>query len=170
MVINMSSLPESRKHRFNVFDFILIILIIAVITVAAVKLIRSNPNLISGGDQTAICVVTSEALPKALDGQIKVGDLIYDSESSQLLGKVTAVSSEVYKLKGINENTGETVTTDVEDKITLTLTLEAPVWLENGIYNVDGYRLSVGKAMSVRTERVSVSGECTSLTLKDKTA
>ncbi len=164
----MASLPQGRKHRFNVFDFILIILIIALVTVTAVKFIRANPGVISGGDKTAICVITAENLPEALKEQIQVGDSLYDTESSQLLGNVTEVKYEVYKLKGINELTGNAVTTDVEGKITLTVTIETRVWLDNGTYNVDGYRLSVGRTMSVRTDRLAVSGECSSLTLKDE--
>ncbi len=166
----MASISQNKKHRFNVFDFILIVLVVIVITVTTVKFIRSNPGIISGGGQNAVFTVTTVALPEALKEQIKVGDSIYDTESSQLLGKVTAVSSDVYKLYGINEATGAAVTTDVEGKIVLTITVEAPVWFENGTYNIDGYRISVGKAISVRTDSVSVSGECSSLTVTEKTA
>lgn len=164
----MASLPQNRKHRFNVFDFILIILVVIVITVTTVKFIRSNPNTISGGDKTAVCVITTEALPEALKEQIKEGDIIYDTASSQLLGKITSVQSDVYKLYGVNELNGSSIATDVEGKITLTLTVETSVWLEDGTYNVDGYRLSVGKEMSVRTSSVAVKGECTALTVTDK--
>ncbi len=170
MEIFMASISQNKKHRFNVFDFILIVLVIIIITVTTVKFIRSNPGIISGGGQNAVFTVTTVALPEMLKDQIKVGDSIYDTESSQLLGKVTAVQSDIYKLSGINEATGATVTTDVEGKIVLTLTVEAPVWFENGTYNIDGYRISVGKAVSVRTDSVSVSGECTALTITEKTS
>ncbi len=166
----MASISQNKKHRFNVFDFILIVLVIIIITVTTVKFIRSNPGIISGGGQNAVFTVTTVALPEMLKEQIKVGDSIYDTESSQLLGKVTAVQSDVYKLSGINESTGATVTTDIEGKIVLTITVEAPVWFENGTYNIDGYRISVGKPISVRTDSVSVSGECTALTVTERAA
>ena len=41
---------------------------------------------------------------------------------------------------------------------------------ENGTYTVDGYRISVGKAVSVRTDNVYVKGECVSLNVTDKAA
>ncbi len=170
MEIFMASISQNKKHRFNVFDFILIILVIVVITLTTVKFIRSNPGIISGGGQNAVFTVTTEALPEMLKDGIKVGDSIYDTSSSQLLGKVTEVQSDVYKLSGVNEATGATVTTDVDGKIVLKITVEAPVWFEDGTYNIDGYRISVGKAVSVRTDSVSVSGECTALTVTEKTA
>lgn len=156
---------QNKKHRLNIFDFILIFLVIIALTVSIVKIIRSNPNIISGGDKTAVCTVVTEALPEALKDQIKVGDLIYDSESSQLLGKVTAVTYETYKLSGTNELTGVTSYTEVAGKVTLTVTFESSVWFEDGGYNVDGYRLSVGKAVSLRTSGVAVNGKCTALTV-----
>ena len=166
----MASLSQNRKHRFNVFDFILIVLVIIVITLTTVKIIRSNPNTISGGDKTAVCVITVSAIPEELKDQINKDDLLYDTESSQLLGKVTDVKYETYKLTGVNEATGDVSTTEVSGKVTLTITFETSVWLEDGTYNIDGYRLSVGKVMSVRTGRVAVSGECSDLTVNDKTA
>ena len=170
MKVIMANISQNKKHRFNVFDFLLIVLVIAVITVTTVNFIRSNPAIITGGNQNAVFTVSTDALPEMLKDQIKVGQQIYDTESSQLLGKITAVESDVYKLTGINEATGETVSTDVEGKITVTITVEAPVWFEHGLYNVDGYRLSVGKTMSIRTNSVSVSGICTSLVITEKTA
>ena len=164
----MANISQNKKHRFNVFDFMLILLVIVIITLTTVKFIRSNPTFISGGTQNAVFVITTEALPSELDGQIKVGDQLYDTESSQVLGKVTSVESGIYKISGINEMTGETVATDVAGKIVLTITVEAPVWFENGTYNVDGYRISVGKAVSVRTDNAFAKGECISLTVTDK--
>ena len=122
----MSSLSSGeKKHRLNALDFLLIILIVGAIAAAIVIVVRSNPNIISGGDKTALCTVTATALPESLKELVKVGDLIYDSESSQLLGKVTEVKAEPYKLNGTNELTGATATTEVEGKITLTVTFEA---------------------------------------------
>lgn len=166
----MASISQNKKHRFNVFDFILIVLVIVIVTLTAVKFIRSNPGIISGGEKNAVFTVTTDALPEMLKDKIKVGDSIYDTASSQLLGKVTAVQSDTYKLSGVNEITGDTVTTDVDGKIVLIITVEAPVWFSDGTYNIDGYRISVGKAVSVRTDNVSVSGECTALTVSEKTA
>ena len=166
----MASQSQKKKHGLNVFDFILIILVIIVLTVSVVKLIRSNPNIISGGNVTAVCTVTTEALPETLKEQINVGDLIYDTESSQLLGKVTDIKSDVYRLTGTNEKTGETASTDISGKVVLIITFEAPVWFEDGSYNVDGYRLSIGREMHVRTTRVAINGECTALTVSEKTA
>lgn len=165
----MASL-SSKKHRFNVFDFILILLVIVVITLTTVKFIRSNPAIISGGDKTAVCVITTAPLPEALKDQIKVDDLVYDTESSQLIGRVTEIKSDVYKLTGVNESTGDTATTDVEGKITLTITVSTSVWFEDGIYNIDGYRISIGKEMALRTNNVAFSGDCTALTITEKTA
>lgn len=166
----MANISQNKKYRFNLFDFALILLVVVVITLTTVKFIRSNPAIISGGTQDAVFVITTEALPSELDGQIKVGDQLYDTESSQVLGRVTAVESSAYKLSGINELTGETVTTEVDGRIVVTVTVETSVWLENGTYTVDGYRISVGKAVSVRTDNVYVKGECVSLNVTDKAA
>ncbi len=165
----MATSQNKKFHHFNVFDFLLIVLVVIVITVTAVNFIRSNPNKISGGNKQAIYDITTSALPEALSDQIKQGDFIYDTESGQLLGTVTNVLSSPYSIYGINEQTQESVLTEVDGKIFLKITITSPVWYRDDLYDIDGYRISVGKTMSVRTNNVVVSGECSSLTITEKT-
>ena len=112
----MSSLSSGeRKHRLNALDFLLIILIVGAIAAAVVIVVRSNPNIISGGDKEIEYVVKSEGLPSQLKGCISVGDLIYDDATNQVIGTVVAVSEAPTKLVGYSP-TGEPVYTEVDGK------------------------------------------------------
>jgi hypothetical protein len=170
---NQSS--SGKSHRINAFDFLLIILVVGVISIAVINVIRANPNKISSANKEAHYTITTEALPKSVLEQVAIGDYVYDSETGQVIGKVSAVTSEEYALIGENA-LGETVKTPIEDKIILTVTVNSPIWTNSSSYTIDGYRIAVGKTMSIRTapasedseKGIAVVGECKSITISDK--
>ena len=154
--------PGEKPRRLNALDFLLIILILGAVAVAVVTVIRSNPNIISGGDVQIRYVITSENIPEAVSLNIKTGDQIYDDVSNQLLGTVTAVTVTQSSLKGYDEN-GNLVLTPIEGKTDISITVEASVWADENPYKIDNYRIAVGSEISYHSANISLSGKCVSI-------
>ena len=149
----MASPVSNGKRRINSLDFLLIVLIIAIVTIAIVSVVRSNPNRISGGDTEIEYTVKCELLDEKIADKIKIGDSIYDNDSNQLLGTVTKIS----------EPEHITVKNDQTDKINLTITIKAKVWLEDGYYSIDKYRIAAGKQIKFHSDKMSISGYCSAI-------
>ena len=156
----MSSPVSSGKRRINFLDFLLIILIIAVISAAIVSVIRSNPNRISGGDKEIVYTVKCEMVDAGIAYLIKPGDTIYDNETNQLLGTVKTVSEPQPQYA---QNTRLPLDTIDTGKIDFYITVKAKVWVDDGMYSIDKYPISAGKTVSFHSNKVSVSGLCTSI-------
>lgn len=156
----MSSPVSSGKRRINFLDFLLIVLIIAVISAAIVSVIRSNPNRISGGDKEVVYTVKCEMVDAGIFYKIKEGDSIYDNETNQLLGKVVTVSEPQPKSAYNASSPSEVIETG---KIDLYITVKAKVWVDDGMYSIDKYPIAAGKTIEFHSDKVSVSGLCTSI-------
>ncbi len=149
------------KRKINFLDFLLIVLIIATISAAIVSVIRSNPNQISGGDAEIVYKIKCEMVDATAAKSIQGGDTIYDNETNQLLG--TLVSHPTVTQVTAKDESGADV--DI-GKVTVVLEVKAQIWKENGIYSIDGYRISEGKEIMFHSEGFSYTGLCTELTLK----
>lgn len=160
----MSSLSSGeRKHRLNALDFLLIILIVGAIAAAVAIVVRSNPNIISGGDKEIEYVIKSDGLPSQLNGCISVGDLIYDDETNQVIGTVIAVNEAPATLKGYDTATGKPVYTEVTGKTNIAITVKATVWADGSSYKIDNYRIAVGMDVSFHTHATALSGQITKI-------
>lgn len=160
----MSSLSSGGKpHRLNALDFLLIILIVGAIAAAIVIVVRSNPNIISGGDKDIEYVIESGDLPSQLTGCIMVGDVIYDADSNQVIGTVVAVNETPHKLIGYTPVTGTPVYTEVEGRIDISITVKATVWADGSSYKIDNYRIAVGKDVSFHSVSTALNGEITAI-------
>ena len=160
----MSSLSSGeKKHRLNALDFLLIILIVGAIAAAIVIVVRSNPNIISGGDKEIEYVIKSEGLPSQLNGSIAVGDLIYDDATNQVIGTVIAVSEAPSTLKGYDPQTGEPVYTEIAGKTDITITVKATVWADGSSYKIDNYRIASGMDVSFHSHATALRGQITKI-------
>lgn len=154
----MSTPVSNGKRKINFLDFLLIILVIAIISAAVVTVIRSNPGSISGGDKDIVYTVKCEMLDAGIATMLHIGDSIYDNETNQLLGSVVSVTEPTY-ITAYDKN-GTPFDTG---KINITLTLKASVWVEDGVYTIDKYRITAGKTLDFHTDKVSVSGYCSAI-------
>ena len=160
----MSSLSSGgKKHRLNALDFLLIILIVGAIAAAVVIVVRSNPNIISGGDKEIEYVVKSEALPSQLKGSIAVGDLIYDDATNQVIGTVVAVNESPTILVGYEPITGKPVYTEIAGKTDISITVKATVWADGSSYKIDNYRIAVGMDVSFHSHATALRGQITKI-------
>lgn len=159
----MSTINSGDKvRRMNALDFLLVILILGAIAVAIATVIRSNPNIISGGDKKISYVITTENIFEEVSGNIKAGDQIYDDVSNQLLGTVTEVTVTPSYLKGYDSD-GVLVLTPIEGKFDIAVTVEAAVWADGSSYRIDSYRIAVGREISYHSDSISLIGTCVSI-------
>ena len=156
----MANPVSNGKRRFNSLDILLAILILVIVIFAIVSVVRSNPDRISGGDKEIEYTVKCELLDSNIANKIKVGDSIYDNETNQLLGTVTKISEpEQIKASGIP------LLDITTDKINLTITVKAKVWLEDGCYSIDEYRIAAGKNIQFHSDKISIGGYCSAISV-----
>ena len=154
----MSASVSNGKRRINFLDFLLIVLVIAIITASVVTVIRSNPNRISGGDKVIVYTVKCEMVDVAMANKFHIGDSIYDNVTNQLLGTVYT-TPEAVPIIAKDENGNDYDT----GKIALTLSVKASVWVEDGMYTIDKYRISAGQDVSFHSDKVYVNGYCSDI-------
>ncbi len=150
----MSSANRGRgKYRFNIID-ILLIVVIAVSISAILFLyfydgrIIKNENEVNSVD--VIYTVSQKELPAVLRGKINIGDLVTEEESLSELGQVIDVeyTDSVYLgYDGENNRFEELYPGKIDVKIRISA---KAIVDKNGIYNVNGYMLNIGKEAALR--------------------
>ena len=156
----MPSSVSNGKHKINFLDFLLIILIIAIISAAIVSVIRSNPNRISGGDTKITYKIKCEMVDKNAAQNLQTADFIYDNNSNQLLGSIIAIENTPVMANDISQFGAPLIATD---KVTITITVSANAWKDNGVYSIDSFRIAAGQELEFHSEQLSLSGLCVSL-------
>ncbi len=152
-----------KKHKLNALDVLLIIVLFGVIAMVAASIVRANPGIVSGGDKEVSYVIQVKNIPEVLKESIAIGDKLYDDESGQLLGEVTAFSTEQSFLTGYGDNSVPVVT-PIDGNIDMLITLKVEVWVEKNAIKIDGFRLSIGKDISCHSQNLAVTGKCVSIT------
>lgn len=150
----MSSANRGRgKYRFNVIDILLIVVI--AVSIAAILFLyfydgrmSKNENEVNSVD--IIYTVSQKEIPAILRGKINIGDIVTEEESLCELGQVIDVeyTDSVYSGYDSENNRFEEL---YPGKIDVKIRISAKAVVdENGIYNVNGYILNIGKEAALR--------------------
>lgn len=163
----MSTVNRGRgKYRFNIIDILLILVI--VISVASILFlyfydgrIKNNENAENSVD--VIYTVSQKEIPAILRGKINIGDLVTEGESLAELGQVIDVeyTDSVYSGFDSENNRFEELypgKIDVKIRISAKATVD-----ENGVYNVNGYMLNIGKEAELRFPYYTGETVCVSI-------
>lgn len=156
-------MPTTKpKHRFNAVDALIIVLILAVIAAGAFIFTRSVRNNNSGSFDIEY-VIELRTVRDELANNIQIGTKVVDSAKKYQLGEVIAVSVSPAKFTGTDLINGELVYYDYPEHSDVSLTVKTTATLDSdGMYIVDnGYRLSVGTTIYVRTPDYVGTGYCT---------
>ncbi len=157
-------MTETKKKRsFNVVDALIILLILAVVAVGAV-LLWSNSGKNGNANSFEIeYVVEFRTIRDEFTDNIEIGTKLVDSAKKYQLGEVIDVSSTPAKYTGVDLNTGELVYYDYPEHSDLSLTVRTVAALDDeGMFVIDnGYRISVGTTMYIRTPNYVGTGYCT---------
>ncbi len=150
----MSSVNRGKgKYRFNIIDILLILVI--VVSVAAILFLyfydgKINKNEKEVNSVDIIYTVSQNELPAILRGKINIGDLVTEEESLSEIGQVIDVeyTDSVYSGYDNENNRFEEL---YPGKIDVKIRISAKAIIdENGMYNVNGYMLNIGKGAELR--------------------
>lgn len=150
----MSTVNRGRgKYRFNIIDILLILVI--VISVASILFLyfydgRINNNENAENSVDIIYTVSQKEIPAILRGKINIGDIVTEEESLSELGQVIDVEYTDSMYSGY-DNENNRFEELYPGKIDVKIRISAKAIVdENGIYNVNGYMLNIGKDTNLR--------------------
>lgn len=160
----MSQNAQGAKHKFNFID---VIIILAVIAVAAAAVFIFGANQLFGDSQTVGVeyVLEFRQVREEFLGNFETGVEVVDASKKYRLGEVTAVSSTATIFTGTNLIDGTLYYSEYPERFDVTLTVSAQAKIDSdGMYILDeGYRMSVGTTVYVRTPNFTGTAYCTQI-------
>ena len=158
--------------KFNVLDVIIIVAVAFVATIALMLTIPKIQHRAKADEKTRISYsVTFYDVDANIVEQLSIsnGQTVTDAVSGIALGKVDGdkqiEEAYCYALNPVaDENGNYTVVKqkDVLGKTNITVTIEADaVYSEGKGYEIDGYRIAIGKEMQMRFPNYMGTGVCT---------
>lgn len=154
------------KTRFR-FNFIDVLLIIVILTAAALLLYIFTSSGVSlfGSSKTVTIEYTIEVkqVREEFRDLPKIGDFATESVTQYDIGNVTGISYSPTVYTGINRETGSLVIGEYPERINITFTLTAKAAYDGNEYSVGGYKIAVGKPISIRVPYFTGEGYCTTL-------
>ena len=141
------------KYSFNVIDILLLLVI--VLSVAAIVFLffydGSDKDVeVSDNTYEIVYTVKQEQLPGVLRGKINMGDAMFTLEGQKTLGRVIDFSYTNSVIKYFNPTDKVMASSMVEDKIDLTVKVNARATkVADNIFEVNGQLISVGQTFDV---------------------
>ncbi len=149
---------EKRKHKFNIFDVIVILIVAA----AAFGIWK----IASGGGEDVRAAVNfvmqSAPVPEDVADNVAPGDGVYERESGALIGRVVTCDSRSALYTGTAKD-GSSVTSDYPGYKTLYITCTADAGQRGGAYVSGGVTLSAGNKYTLMFPRLYCEAECISV-------
>lgn len=153
---------EPKMKKINLLD-VFIILVVLIVCLVGYKFIKGNDNLVNTStDKIIYQVRTSETLDEVYD-MIEISTPIYESRKNYCIGTVIDKQSEKTVRQGINIETGEYVTTEIDGRSDIILTIEADA--EKGIQDImiQDFELKVGSEAYVKGKGYAAIGYVVSI-------
>ncbi|MBR7142296.1 MAG: DUF4330 domain-containing protein [Clostridia bacterium] len=157
---------EKSSFRFNFLDLLLVILAVAVLLGGAYYYFGGFGGRSQGEDVTVTYTVEFTNVPSYLLDKPQVGDVVKDSVRLYHIGTITQVAYEPYLMTLVNEETGELVQAETPGRMNILLTIQAAGKLKNNQVEIDGFAMSVGVRVNVRSAHYVGSGFCTAMSYK----
>lgn len=157
------------KFRFNIIDALLILVILAAAVLLVWIFSSSNLNLFGSSEKVEIeYTVELRQIRDEFRGDsfFTEGDPVTDTVTLYDIGELISVSYSNAIYTGVNDN-GELVVSDYPNHINITLTIRAEADVSDDEYSLGGYKIAVGKAVSLRIPDFTGEGYCTSITETD---
>ncbi|MBR6916860.1 MAG: DUF4330 family protein [Clostridia bacterium] len=156
---------ETRKHRFNIVDVIVILLVLAAAALIGIKLFAAEEE--QNRVELTFVMQTLQAdidtmIPDELSPNVKEGDAVYDAESGRRIGTVVTCDSRPARYTGMSKS-GNTVVSDVSGYKTLYITCTAQGYEDPDAYYSDGVMISTGKQYRLMLPDLVCDVECISV-------
>ena len=154
-----------KKFRLNFVDIIIIIVILTATTLLAYIFLSSDIKLFEGSRKVTIeYKVELRRVREEFRDFISISDHATDTVTQYALGEVVDVEYAPTRYTGVNRSTGSLVFSDYPEHINITVTIRAEATANAGDYSLNGYKVAVGKQISMRTPNFINEGYCTQLT------
>ena len=156
---------NNRKLRFNAIDVIILLLIIAVVYVILNIFVFSD----SKNDTSAVnyktiqYVVEINNIDERFADSVKSGQTVQDAIEKKNIGTVVGVQSTQYKKNSFNYEELREVVSNVENKISMKITIEAEAVDTEYAYTVNGCEIRVGQQYSLILPDMYGVGYCIDL-------
>jgi hypothetical protein len=154
---------KKNKIRFNLIDLLIILVIAAaVFLLLYVFVFSGNKNQAEDVNYTNIRYVFEiQKVDSRFEDLVEVGQPVQDAVERRSIGTVTGVQAVPYQKLVYDANTGAEVAADVENMITLKITVEATAIETDRAFSVDGCIIKVGKQYSLALPGMYCVGYCT---------
>ncbi len=156
---------KNRKLRFNAVDVIILLLICAVVFVLMNIFVKNNDSTGTNtvNYKTIRYVVELSNIDERFAQSVKAGQVVQDAIEKKTIGTVVGVQSEPYKKINFSYEENKEVVSEVEDKITMKITIEAEAVDTEYAYTVNGCSILVGKQFSLMLPEMYGAGYCIDL-------
>ncbi|MDD4772455.1 MAG: DUF4330 domain-containing protein [Eubacteriales bacterium] len=154
-----------KKIRLNFIDIIIILVILTAIALLAYIFLSSDIKLFEGSRKVTIeYKVELRRVREEFRDFISISDHATDTVTQYALGEVVDVEYAPTRYTGVNRSTGSLVFSDYPEHINITVTIRAEATANGDDYSLNGYKVAVGKQISMRTPNFINEGYCTQLT------
>ncbi len=162
----MSEINQTRKHRFNAVDAVILALVIIVIG-AVVYLVGVKGSAGRGADGVTLeYIVEFRMINDEFVDNFVVGDKVIDSVAKYQVGEIVAVNAVGATFNGTDLQNGKLVISNYPGHSNVQITIRVPAAVKTddmrGNYYMidDGYCLTVGAAVYLRTPHYVGQGYC----------
>ncbi|MBQ8577585.1 MAG: DUF4330 domain-containing protein [Clostridia bacterium] len=143
---------QTKKHRFNIVDFVLIIAVLACVIGIAIRYNLST-SLLRGND-TAVITVKIDGLLTEYSDALLPGDAFYYQTTGNPLGTLLTVETSPAKIRFVNTDGTVTVANYV-DRVDVVCTLEVEGYASENGFMIDGTTyIGSGSDILVRSRNI----------------
>lgn len=142
-------LKEPKKKHINLLDVIVILVALVLGIVGYSFMKKGGVTTVSNTEKVVYQIRTNKSMPEIYD-YIQEGSAIYDSIKNYHIGKIIGKEYEWSKEYGVNQETGEMVETEFQDKMDIILTIEADATITERNISVGDYILKVGNEAYIK--------------------
>lgn len=150
------------KSRFNFADVVVLLIIVAMLGLFAYLIISSYGQDLFETKHDVVYTVKLNEVRREFADNIRKGDKMVETGTLSEIGTVAGVDTTPCIFTATDSN-GNTVTSDNPLYMDIVITVKAQATLPDGIYTVNGFRLTAGKDVSFRVPDFTGSGVCTGI-------
>lgn len=149
-----------NRKSFNIIDIVIILSLLAVIGAAVFGFVSGIGAV---GEKAVIrYVLEVDPIDSELCAKVSVGDGVYSYDDSQRIGTVYAVSTAQAYHTG-TDSQGSAVSSPLEGKSVLYVTVEAEAMVSEKGYTVGTQLINAGKKIDIRYPNLFCSSTCVSV-------
>lgn len=149
-----------QKKKLNIVDIIIALTLLALVTAAAIGLFRGLST--TGEKVTVKYVMEISPIDQEFTSKVVEGQAVFNYSDSSNIGKISAVATSQAYHTG-TDSQGSVVSSPIEGKSTLHLTVTATATKVDTGYAVDNTVISIGKHLDLRLPNLYCTGKCVSL-------